>query len=264
MAVAEALAPGATSSSTAVPTTTSQQPQPQSSAAPPAPSTSAPTIPVSAPSTSAQPPVASTSAATLPPSALPIPSSQPTDKTVAPSLTTSNSDAPSLPNPAPLPVDLVAPPPYTSIFGISSISSDYTDSLPPVPNEILRSRLNTSLALRPNTKKSSKTASTSSSTSLVQPDLYKLHVRAQHMGAQTFLGPGKRIHNALSTHEWDVGMEELKSIRVFERIEQLKAEKKWSFRQPKKQRIGFVPKAHWDHLLDEMVSNRDYSFKSTL
>lgn len=56
--------------------------------------------------------------------------------------------------------------------------------------------------------------------------------------------------------------EELRAIRAFERIEQLKGEKKWSFRQPKKQRPGVVPKAHWDHLLDEMVSAlavREYS-----
>ena len=48
-------------------------------------------------------------------------------------------------------------------------------------------------------------------------------------------------------------MEELRAIRAFERIEQLKAEKLWSFRQPRKQRAGAVPKSHWDHLLDEMV-----------
>jgi hypothetical protein len=48
-------------------------------------------------------------------------------------------------------------------------------------------------------------------------------------------------------------VEELRALRAFERIEQLKSEKAWSFRQPKKQRIGAAPKAHWDHLLDEMV-----------
>jgi len=83
------------------------------------------------------------------------------------------------------------------------------------------------------------------------------------MGSQTFLGPGKRVHNALLSHEWEVGLEEMKSIRVFERIEQLKADKKWSFRQPKKQRIGVVPKAHWDYLLEEMVSFSDRSLSSS-
>ncbi|GAA5968990.1 hypothetical protein JCM21900_002091 [Sporobolomyces salmonicolor] len=174
---------------------------------------------------------------------------------VAPSLlTAAPSPVPSSPQPPVASTSAyVAPQPYTSLFGIHEISSDYVDSLPPIPHDILRNRLNTSLALRASTKKSNKSAfATSSSTSLVQPDLYKLHVRAQHIGAKTFVGPGKRVHNALSTHEWDVGIDEMKAIRAFERIEQLKAEKRWSFRQPKKQRVGVVPKAHRDYLLDEM------------
>jgi chromatin modification-related protein VID21 len=39
-----------------------------------------------------------------------------------------------------------------------------------------------------------------------------------------------------------------------ERIDQLKDNGKWSYRQPKKQRgLGNVSKTHWDYLLDEMV-----------
>lgn len=57
-----------------------------------------------------------------------------------------------------------------------------------------------------------------------------------------------------------VATEEVRANIAFERIEQLKAEKAWTFRQPKKQRIGQVPKAHWDHLLDEMVSSPDKPF----
>ena len=40
-----------------------------------------------------------------------------------------------------------------------------------------------------------------------------------------------------------------------ERIEILKDEGGWSFRQPKKQRsLGGTGKSHWDFLIDEMVS----------
>lgn len=43
-------------------------------------------------------------------------------------------------------------------------------------------------------------------------------------------------------------------MRVLERIEQLKSEGLWSFRQVRKQKGPHIPKAHWDYLLDEMVS----------
>lgn len=257
MAVAEALAPGASvvsSSSTGAQSATNKLSAAAAkditpSAPPPAVSSPAKAV-ESQPSASvatqnsqpSQPTSTTESTTAIAPKPL-----QPQPATVAPAAIS--------PNPAPPSNEPNAPPPYDSLFGIASISHDYVDSLPEVPHEILRSRFNTSLALRANSKKSSKTASTTPSTSLVQPDLYKLHVRAQLMGSQTFLGPGKRVHNALSSHEWEVGLEELKSIRVFERIEQLKADKKWSFRQPKKQRIGVVPKAHWDYLLEEMVSS---------
>ncbi|GAA6005648.1 hypothetical protein JCM10207_005282 [Rhodosporidiobolus poonsookiae] len=192
------------------------------------------------------------------PAVLPSPASltpQPAPQAVNPALlgaapSPAPGSSPQPPQPAATP--FITPEPYHSVFGIHEISADYLDELPPVPHDVLRARMNTSLLLRANTKKSSKSAAASGAAALVQPDLYKLHVRAQHMGAQTFLGPGKRVHNTLSTHEWEVGVDEMRAIRAFERIEQLKQEKKWSFRQPKKQRVGVVPKAHWDHVLDEM------------
>lgn len=50
-------------------------------------------------------------------------------------------------------------------------------------------------------------------------------------------------------------MEELRLIRTIERIEHLKDNGRWAFRQPKKQRgVGGLLKTHWDFLLDEMVS----------
>jgi len=49
-------------------------------------------------------------------------------------------------------------------------------------------------------------------------------------------------------------MVELRLIRTMERIEQLKNDGRWSFRQPKKQRgVGGLVKSHWDYLIDEMV-----------
>ncbi|KAJ3516720.1 hypothetical protein NLJ89_g941 [Agrocybe chaxingu] len=50
-----------------------------------------------------------------------------------------------------------------------------------------------------------------------------------------------------------VAMAELRLIRTLERIESLKDEGRWGFRQPKKQRgVGGLVKTHWDYLLDEM------------
>ncbi|KAF5391851.1 hypothetical protein D9757_001818 [Collybiopsis confluens] len=57
----------------------------------------------------------------------------------------------------------------------------------------------------------------------------------------------------LSTREWDVAMTELQVIRAVDRIELLKSNGRWSFRQPKKQRAsGGITKTHWDYLMDEM------------
>ncbi|KAI0082783.1 hypothetical protein K474DRAFT_1654950 [Panus rudis PR-1116 ss-1] len=62
-----------------------------------------------------------------------------------------------------------------------------------------------------------------------------------------------RSSKCLSTRDWDVAFMELKIIRTMERVEKLKEEKRWSFRQPKKQRgVGTTMKTHRDYLLDEM------------
>jgi chromatin modification-related protein VID21 len=46
---------------------------------------------------------------------------------------------------------------------------------------------------------------------------------------------------------------ELTLLRTLERIENLKTNKQWSFRQPKKQRaVGGLVKTHWDYLIDEV------------
>ncbi|RPD66336.1 hypothetical protein L226DRAFT_557464 [Lentinus tigrinus ALCF2SS1-7] len=62
-----------------------------------------------------------------------------------------------------------------------------------------------------------------------------------------------RAPKALSTRDWSIGIKELRLLRVFERIEKLKEDNAWGFRQPRKQRgLGGLNKTHWDYLLDEM------------
>ena len=262
MAVAESLAPPGVSITSTMGigvTTNGGRPVDPTAAAPSASaSTSRPQISLTAPSTTS-----STTASPAPtlPSDRPL---QPT--TIAPSLLTAAPTPPAGASPQPLApsAPYAAVPPYQSLFGIHEVSSDYASALPPVPHDILRNRLNTSLLLRSNTKKTAKSLAPASSSAFVQPDLHKLHVRAQHMGAKHFLGPGKRVANSLQTREWDVGIDEARSVRAFERIEQLKNDKQWSFRQPKKQRTGVVPKAHWDHVLDEMVRPSSSSLSHAL
>ncbi|CAA7267895.1 unnamed protein product [Cyclocybe aegerita] len=62
-----------------------------------------------------------------------------------------------------------------------------------------------------------------------------------------------RANKCLNSREWGVAMAELRLIRALERIESLKDEGRWGFRQPKKQRgVGGLVKTHWDYLLDEV------------
>ncbi|KAI0748317.1 hypothetical protein C8Q80DRAFT_731689 [Daedaleopsis nitida] len=62
-----------------------------------------------------------------------------------------------------------------------------------------------------------------------------------------------RASKCLNTRDWQVGLVELRLLRVFERIEKLKESNAWSFRQPRKQRgVGGLTKTHWDYLMDEM------------
>jgi len=56
------------------------------------------------------------------------------------------------------------------------------------------------------------------------------------------------------TSDWKVAMAEIRHMRTMERIEQKMENGRWSLRQPKKLKAPPVRKAHWDHLLEEMVS----------
>ncbi|KAH7334166.1 hypothetical protein B0J17DRAFT_675602 [Rhizoctonia solani] len=62
----------------------------------------------------------------------------------------------------------------------------------------------------------------------------------------------RRPTKCVTTHEWRVLRHELEYTRAMQRIEQLKQDGAWSFRQPKKQRGPALPKTHWDYLMDEM------------
>ncbi|KAI5481530.1 chromatin modification-related protein [Pseudohyphozyma bogoriensis] len=141
------------------------------------------------------------------------------------------------PSPTPVASSSSAP-----IFSLAATDPDYAKHLPELPLDVYRNRLNNSVR-----KKGKEKAGSS-----LGPDLYRMNVKAQHTGAKNFLGRGKRVHNVMSTHDWSIGLEEVRALRAFEKIEKMKEEKAWSFRQPKKQRVGAVPKSHWDHLMDEM------------
>jgi chromatin modification-related protein VID21 len=55
------------------------------------------------------------------------------------------------------------------------------------------------------------------------------------------------------SRDWAVARAEIRHVRAMERIEQKMANGRWSLRQPKKLKAPPVRKAHWDHLLEEMV-----------
>lgn len=58
-----------------------------------------------------------------------------------------------------------------------------------------------------------------------------------------------------------MGLQELRLIRTFDRIDMLKDAGSWSFRQVKKQRgVGGSTKTHWDYLMDEVVSSATLVF----
>ncbi|KAG9124183.1 chromatin modification- protein VID21 [Ceratobasidium sp. 392] len=62
----------------------------------------------------------------------------------------------------------------------------------------------------------------------------------------------RRPTKCVTTHEWRVLRHELEYTRAMQRIEQLKLDGAWSFRQPKKQREPVMSKTHWDYSMDGM------------
>lgn len=250
---------------TPLPTPANQEPDPPSPEVETSVSTEEVSAPVPAPVLAAEPTPTPLSTATSPalvdstsparaarPTSPPPSSSAQTSPSAVPTASTSQLPytpaaaaaalSPPLPTFAPSPVP--SPVPFSAIgptLRLPAIDPNYAEMLPELPAEVLKTRLFGT----PRRKGKEKAA-------VAGPDLYKMHVKAHHTGAKTFLGRSKRVHNVLSTRDWTVGLEEVRATRAFERIEQLKQDKAWSFRQPKKQRTGLVPKAHWDHVLDEM------------
>lgn len=80
-------------------------------------------------------------------------------------------------------------------------------------------------------------------------DLYKWAVRARASPGAGLVG---KADKCLLTNDWKVAFTEQRFIRTMNKIEKLKSEGLWSFRQPKKQKGPVVRKAHWDHLLEEL------------
>ncbi len=82
-------------------------------------------------------------------------------------------------------------------------------------------------------------------------DLYRLNASFTVNPVHRML---QRANKCVTSREWATAWAELKFLRAMERVETLKEENRWSFRQGKKFRGPVVPKSHWDYLLDEMVS----------
>ncbi|KAJ1849226.1 chromatin modification- protein VID21, partial [Coemansia sp. RSA 2708] len=75
-------------------------------------------------------------------------------------------------------------------------------------------------------------------------------LHAQEQPLYEVVGQSSKL---LSTRDWTTVRDELIQVRVLERIEELKEKGKWSFWQPRRHRAPPRSKAHWDHLLAEMV-----------
>ncbi|KAJ9112645.1 hypothetical protein QFC19_000665 [Naganishia cerealis] len=62
----------------------------------------------------------------------------------------------------------------------------------------------------------------------------------------------KKTNKCLTSKDWQTAYGEIKYVRAMERIEQLKEDNQWSFRQMRKFKGPTVAKVHWDYVLDEM------------
>jgi len=82
-----------------------------------------------------------------------------------------------------------------------------------------------------------------------QSDLWRWYVRAR---ASPGAGLVAKADKCLLTSDWRAAYTEQKFVRAMGKIERLKHNNEWSFRQPRKQKSPVIRKAHWDHLLEEM------------
>lgn len=119
--------------------------------------------------------------------------------------------------------------------------------LPPLPADARRPVLKGA---------SSKAGSVSSKKGRVQApvqegvDLTRWFAQVQANPVSKLMGTARKC---LGSDDWATAHQELRFLRAMGRIEELKLEGRWSFRQPKKQKGPPVGKSSWDWLLEEMV-----------
>lgn len=146
---------------------------------------------------------------------------------------------PTVPDWIPLPNYAVAETaPSTPPHILMPLESDYAaklPQLPPIPNRSAHRRK----------RKDSKSDEGPA-------DLYKLQASYEINPVSGSLSKSSKI---VLTSDWRVALAEMRHIRAMERIEQKKENGRWSLRQPKKLKAPPVRKAHWDYLLEEMVSS---------
>lgn len=80
-------------------------------------------------------------------------------------------------------------------------------------------------------------------------DLYAWKLHATHFPLYKQLQTARKT---LTTHDWMLARDELKSVKTIQKIEALKKTNSWSLRQLKKHRAQSRPKTHWDLMMDEM------------
>ncbi|KAL7009510.1 RNA polymerase II transcription elongation factor SpEAF [Cystobasidiomycetes sp. EMM_F5] len=146
-------------------------------------------------------------------------------------------------------------------FALNSYPVPYPPSLPPLPEYFLKQRPGLGgLAKKKRERTLVQSANPSAPLPAMNSDLYRLGVsRAQYGGVRSLVGaaapmPGRTRGGGkvVMSTDWQVAVSELRTQKAMERIEQLKSDKTWSFRQLRKQRGPGTHKAHWDYLLDEM------------
>lgn len=80
-------------------------------------------------------------------------------------------------------------------------------------------------------------------------DLYAWQLRATHFPLFKQLQTARKT---LTTHDWMLARDELKSVKTIQKIEALKKKNLWSMRQLKRHKAPARVKTHWDSMLDEM------------
>lgn len=80
-------------------------------------------------------------------------------------------------------------------------------------------------------------------------ELWRWNIRAKACPSAAFV---RKASKCLLTRDWKVAFTEQKFVKAMARIDELKNQGAWSFRQPKRVRGPPERKTHWDYMLDEM------------